>query len=497
MPTQRTIYSNCNPELLRIFEQARHPAKVLCVALDYAKAQHMALFCNGVGDLLKSAFAVDNTTAGAERLLQEMGACVRRKKIDWKHVFCGGEDQPAFAENFLRRLRQERLLVVRVNAWEAKQQRENFQASSDALDLLGIARCCLNRRAQSVQDWPAPYTNLRLATRDRDKVVRLRTLISNRIHSQVDRLFPGFLQAPHSGLEAFSRASLDLMEERFSPEQLSRRPRQALAQWLGRRGVQDPPAVAQKLKQLAKETLHPAPEQTLMLQQIVTQLVKLYRDLDASIGMFDRQTAYWLARTPGAVLTSIGGIGVTLAAGWTAELGPPNQWRAVRRLCSYAGVVSRTKQTGGPSKEPVAGTVQKRCNKRFKNVVLQAVEKVKEFGPEELRQSVQELDARGAHTNFAMAKRLVRLCKCLAVTGTLYRPKLLLDPQTSPATLAAHYQATWEKLLSKWRDKADLNDVFRPELPLGQWRNMARELYALELRLPRQRSAAGSSAPTP
>ena len=26
---------------------------------------------------------------------------------------------------------------------------------------------------------------------------------------------------------------------------------------------------------------------------------------------------------------------------------PPPQWRAVRRICSYAGVVSKTKQTGG------------------------------------------------------------------------------------------------------------------------------------------------------
>ena len=497
MPTQRTIYSNCNPQLLRIFEQAGHPAKVLCVALDYAKAQHMALFCNGVGDLLKSVFAVDNTAAGADQLIKEVRACAHRKKIDLQHVFCGGEDQPAFAENFLRRLRQEGLLLVRVNAWEAKKQRDNFQASNDALDLLGIARCCLNRRAESVRDWPAPYTNLRLATRDRDKIVRLRTLISNRIHSQVDRLFPGFLQSPKSGLEAFSHASLDLMEEHFSPEQMSRRSRSGLAQWLGRRGVQEPQEVAQKLKQLGKETLRPAREQTLMLQQIVSQLVKLYRHLDASIAMFDRQTAYWLARTPGALLTSIGGIGVTLAAGWTAELGPPNQWRAVRRLCSYAGVVPRTKQTGGPSKEPVVGTVQKRCNKRFKNVVLQAVEKVKEFGPEELRRELQELDARGAHTSFAMAKRLLRLCKCLAVTGTIYRPKALLDPQTAAATLVAHYQDTWDKLLSKWRDKADLHDVFAPQLPLGQWRNMARELYALELRLPRQRSATGASAPTP
>jgi hypothetical protein len=74
--------------------------------------------------------------------------------------------------------------------------------------------------------------------------------------------------------------------------------------------------------------------------------------------------------------------------------------------------------------------VQQRCNKRLKNVVLQAVEKVRQYGPEDLRRSAEELEANGSHTEFGMAKRLVRLAKYLVVTGTIYRPKTLLDPDT-------------------------------------------------------------------
>ena len=497
MPNKTTIYSRCNPQLLKLFETAGHPAKVLCVALDYAKAQHTALICNGLGDLLKPSFAIDNTAQGAAKLLSEVRACAKSRKVRSEQVFFGGEDYPAFAENFLRHLRQEQFLVVRVNAWEAKQQRDNFQASSDSLDLLGIARCCLHRRGESVRDLPQAYPNLRIATRDRDKLVRMRTAVSNRIHSYVDRLFPGFLSAGKSSLEPFSRASLELMEDRFSPAQLARRPRQALVQWLGRRGVSQPQESANQLKQLAKAVLAPAPEQTRMLQQTLAQLVGLYRGLEQSIARMDREVAHWLARTPGAWLTSIPGFGVTLAAGWTAELGPPSQWRSVRRLCSYCGVVPKTKQTGGPDKEPRVGAVQQRCNKRLKNVVLQAAQKVIQYGPEELRRSAQELEARGAHTQYALAKRLVRLAKYLATTGTVYRPKTLMDPDTPKATLAAHYQTVWEKLLPKWRDKADLREVFAPEHPLGQWRKMVQELYALELRLPQQKAAHQPSAPAP
>jgi transposase len=247
--------------------------------------------------------------------------------------------------------------------------------------------------------------------------------------------------------------------------------------------------VAAQLKQLAQAVLGPAPEQTVMLQRSLAQFVQLYRGLDQSITLLDRELAYWLARTPGALLTSIGGLGITLAAGWTAELGPPSQWRAVRQLCSYAGVVPKSKQTGGPQKEPVVGPVQRRCNKRFKNVVLQAVEKVRLYGPADLQQAAQQLEAQGSHVEFALAKRLVRLAKCLALTGTIYRPKALLASDTPKATLLTYYQNLWDKLLRKWKDKADLKDVFAPEHPLGQWRNMARTLYALELRLPQQRAA--------
>jgi transposase len=397
MTTKSSIYANGNPQLTKLFETAGHPAKVMCVALDYAKAQHTALICNGLGDLLKGSFALDNTPAGAAQLLSQVRECAKRRKIRSENVFFGGEDYPSYAENFLRRLRQEKFLVVRVNAWEAKQQRSNFQASSDSLDLLGIARCCLHRRGETVHDLPVAYTNLRIATRDRDQLVRNRTAVSNRIHSYVDRLFPSFLDVKKSGVCPFSQASLELMADRFSPAQISRRPRQALAEWLARRGVEQPKEVADQLKQLAKEVLGPAPEHTPMLQGTLVKLVELFRGLEGNIALLDREVAFWLARTPGALLTSIGGFGITLAAGWTAELGPPNQWCAVRRLCSYAGVVPRSKQTGGPDKDPVVGPVQQRCNKRLKNVVLQAVEKVRQYGPDDLLQAAQQLEAQGSH----------------------------------------------------------------------------------------------------
>src|SRR5690606_31129478 len=116
-----------------------------------------------------------------------------------------------------------------------------------------------------------------------------------------------------------------------------------------------------------RKALTPEESAVPILQSIVSKQVSLYRGLDASISALDREVAYWLAQTPGALLTSINGVGVTLAAGWIAERGAPEEWRAVRRTCSYAGVISKTKQTGGPERAPLVGHAQHRCNKRFKN----------------------------------------------------------------------------------------------------------------------------------
>jgi hypothetical protein len=55
----------------------------------------------------------------------------------------------------------------------------------------------------------------------------MKTEVRNRIHTIVDRLFPGFLNEKKSGILPFSNSSLYLMQERFSAPQIRRRQRSA------------------------------------------------------------------------------------------------------------------------------------------------------------------------------------------------------------------------------------------------------------------------------
>jgi len=68
---KRNIYQNQSQELLSLFEKAESSAKVMCVPMDYAKKDHLVMFCNGHGDILRKPFSVKNSPEGIVSSLAE------------------------------------------------------------------------------------------------------------------------------------------------------------------------------------------------------------------------------------------------------------------------------------------------------------------------------------------------------------------------------------------------------------------------------------------
>ena len=133
---KRNIYQNRSQELLRLFEDAGSSAKVMCVPMDFAKKDHVVMFCNGYGDIVRKPFSVKNSLEGVKYMVDQVTRSCRHRGIKKKHVFFGGEDVNSYAENFVNTLRSRGWLVAGVNAHDAKQQRANLQASTDRLDLM-------------------------------------------------------------------------------------------------------------------------------------------------------------------------------------------------------------------------------------------------------------------------------------------------------------------------------------------------------------------------
>jgi len=480
---KRNIFQNQSQEILTLFERAKDRSKVMCIPMDYAKKDHVVMFCNGNGKILRKPFSIKNSPEGVEYLIDRVTRSCRHHGIDIKHTFLGGEDCGTYADNFIEALRSENWLVAGVNALDAKRHRENIQASTDRLDLLGISNMLLSCRGNCSPAQSGIYWNLRTLCRQRQKLVVTKSGVKNRIHTIVDQIFPGFLNETQSGIPPFSPASLILMEDRFSVHQIRRRRPAALIKALAKQGLPNPERRAKKLQHYAAQVLKPQKDHIVTLQLSLKQQIKLILCLQDSTEQLKRDIAEQLAQIPGAFLTTIRGIGLILAAGVSAEIGDPNKQKSLTKLVSYAGIIPQIKQTGGEQGKTQVGRVGKRCNRILKNYVVQSGSHMGLHGPDELMADYKRREAREQHADFGMARRFLRMAICLMRTHQSYLPKRLRNQQCKMEERARYYHKAWPLIMDKWRRVRMLDIAFDKKMPLGQWRNMIQELYGIKLSL--------------
>ena len=480
---KRNIYQNRSQELFQLFEQAGSNSKVMCVPIDYAKKDHMVMFCNGYGDIVRKPFSVKNSPEGIRYLIDQTMRSCRHRHIQKQHVFFGGEDVSSYADNFVSALRNDGWLVASVNAHEAKKQRANLQASTDRLDLMGIATMLLNCRANCRPAQSGVYRNMRILVRHRRKLVKMKTSVRNQTHTVVDRLFPGFLDEKKSGITPFSPGCLYLMADRFSARQIRRRRPSTLTERLQRNGTKDPEQTAAKLQTYASQVLMPPDEYAATLQVSLTSHVNHFRCLRDGCEQMKRQIAVLLGQTQGAFLTSIKGIGIILAAGVAAEIGDPFSQKPANNLVSYAGIVPKVKQSGGTEGQPRVGRVSKRSNHVLKDYVVQSAHHIGRFGPEDLLLDYKRREAAGQHADFGMARRFIRTALCLMRTSQVYLPPHLRQADIDPHVRAEYFLSLWPYLRDKWNKLDALKAAFSKNRPLGRWRYMVQELYGIKLKL--------------
>ena len=480
---KRNIYQNQSQELLSLFETAGSSAKVMCVPMDYAKKDHLVMFCNGHGDILRKPFSVKNSPEGIEYLVDQVTRSCRRRGIKKQHVFFGGEDANSFAENFVSTLRFKGWLIAGVNARDAKKQRTNLQASTDRIDLMGIATMLLNCRANCCPAQSGIYRNLRTLVRHRRKLVVMLTEVKNRVHGIVDLLFPGFLNENKSGIVPFTQSSLYLMEDRFSPKQVRRRKRQKLIEILKRFGTSKAQETAFNLQQYAAKVLHTPVEYVDTLQLSLAQHVKHIRCLQEGVAQLEKEIAVNLTQTQGAFLTSVRGIGIVLAAGVTAEIGNPNEQKPLNNLVSYSGIIPRVKQTGGPDGKTYTYSVARRCNRILKDYVVKSALHMGLHGPEDLMKDYKRRDASGQHADFGIGRRYLRMAMSLMRTSQIYIPSRLRKTESTLEERAGYYLMSWPYLREKWKKYGALEAAFAKDRPLGLWRRIVQELYDIKLKL--------------
>jgi hypothetical protein len=244
--------------------------------------------------------------------------------------------------------------------------------------------------------------------------------------------------------------------------------------------VREADAKVVRLKAMARAVLPPPAALCETLQVNLTHEVSVYQHVGGCIGATDKDIARRLAATPGAMLTTVPGIGCKLAAALYAEIGDPTRDRCLKRLTSYAGLVARLKQTGGPDKEAQMRGRSRRACVPLKRCIMDIALKVGQFGHEEMKADYQRRVNEGQDPRLTMGRRMLRICRHLIGHMDFFvTPSLLRDSEYD--VRRDYYAHAWDKILIKWRDAAAIQQAFAAGTPLEQWRTLLNERYDLKL----------------
>jgi transposase len=476
-----SIFQRSNPAIEKLFAEAGKPEKVMCIPIDYAKRQHTALVCNGIGAQLRGPFNIHNNPEGVEFVCDIIKGLRRKHSIKKEHVFFGGEDCAGFSFNFIHTLLGEGYLGIGMNAHDAAEERKNQVASTDKLDLLAIASILINKKQGRTLSMEYSQARiLRDLTRHRSALVKARVAATYRIHHLVDQLLPGFLDAKQAPITPFSDASLWLMSQTFSPRQILARRSSALAEKIRLFMVRDADQKVAKIKELARSVLPPPASLCETLQINLTHEVTVYQHLDGCIHNTDNDIAKRLAVSPGAMLTSVQGVGITNAASLFAEMGDPSRDRALKRLSSYAGLVARLKQSGGPDKEAHTTGRTRRACVPLKRCIMDISLKIGQYGNDDMKADYQRRVNEGQDVRLTMGRRMLRICSHLIRnTDFFFPPSLLNNPD--PEISKEYILKAWDQVLIKWRNAGAIQQAFHPDSPLEKWRLLFNERYNLNL----------------
>jgi len=468
---KKSIYGNRSQLVQECFSRAGGPEKVLVVPMDLAKSEHVASLCLGTGDYLTKPFSVHNTPVGIEHLLKRIEGTCRQRCLGHEDVLIGGEDPGEYAFNFIHSLRLHGYPFLRVNAAEAATLRNNSRAVSDALALDGIGQALVQQRGRTMEAFDGLYSTLKSAARNRRKLVVQETAWKNRIHRNVEILCPGFLRQEETGIVPFTSASLDLMEHDFSCVKIKRMRLDTLVKRLRKRHVHNPEQAAMKLKALADQVLPPPPGLIPYELQSLSTKVGMLHSVREAIAMELNQMARCLVQTPGFVITSISGIGVVLAGHIMAEYGCPDLWPHADNMASYAGIVPRQKQTGGPGKPARVGHLPLDANRILKDYLLQAAYHAGTTGSHRIREHFEQVENREGRSRLSTAKLLVRVIRAMVKSEMVYLPREILHPSgpLPNGYVASYYQDMADTLDRKWR-RFDLSGIPPEQNQMLKWK---------------------------
>lgn len=309
------------------------------VGIDIGKRHHEASIIDGQGNLLGKSLRFANSHTGFNKLLE-----VIRKTADKDEVVFGMEATGHYWLALYTHLRQEGYPVHVINAVQSDALRGMYirQAKNDSRDSFIIAEVIrFGRFCETAVSAPDLHA-LRELCRHRFWIVDSVSDLKRKVIALLDQVFPEYEKL---FTNTFGKTSLQLLSEYTTPEELLTVDTDKLAQTIyaashGHHGL----VKAQQIQDAARSSfgiLLASDSIALLIRQYIEQI----RFVETQVDAIDAEIARLLALFDNQ-LTTITGIGPTLAAAILSEIGDIRRFDSPGKLAAFAGIDPSVKQSG-------------------------------------------------------------------------------------------------------------------------------------------------------
>jgi transposase len=401
------------------------------VGLDVSQAEAVACVLLGDGREPVPRWSLPNSPTGAAALVDRLAAIAEQHQVAeleigleatslyWWHLACALQQAP--------RLAPYRPRVYALNPKLVHDFRRHYGTlpKTDRADAFVIAE-----RVRFGRQLPPPFqVDVRYAPLQR--LTRFRVHLAQTL-AREKSYFLTFLVLKFSGFgqlqpftDPFGATSCAVLEQ-FTTEELAQADLAALAAYLdgqGRGRFKDPGALAATLQRAARDSFRLDQVLDEPLTLVLGTTMATIRTLQAQLKAVDATIAREL-RAVSQTLTSVPGLGPVWTAGLVAEIGDIHRFATDAALAQYAGLVWKTRESGGFQAEdtPLAKT----GNTYLRYYLVEAANSVRVHCPEYTAYYQAKLAQSPKHAHkralVLTARKLVRLVDALLRTDTLYRP---------------------------------------------------------------------------
>jgi len=369
--------------------------QVLIVPIDISKKLPRALVANYFGDILVEPFSFGNNLEGAKMLEERIQEA--KLQASASKIFVAMEATGHYGENLSAHLRGRGYALLAVNPYAVKLKRDGSLTwcKTDDIDLGAIGSLVLDNVVSEGARVRGVYYNLRLAVRARRRAVRTMAHIKTETRCIMDRLFPG-LGEERCFKNIGTRSAREFLK--CNPT-----PRRVLA--MGERGLEkigqykkirfSKEDLAGILRAASNALCKPKDEQEILIDLLQEKLAGL-DVMEERVTFWEQKIGQFFVRTPGVWLLRISYVGVSMAAEFVGETADPFHFPAGGSYVRFAGMESRSKESGQfhSSTRPITklGSARLRYavgiiaqnvmwkNRYFKNFALRLIEKGKHLG---------------------------------------------------------------------------------------------------------------------